>query len=92
MGDMKDGGPAFPCIIYDAFGQSKGNAQGMSLRDWFAGQALIEWSSMVTLKNDPEYDRAQKRIIADHCYDFADAMLAARVHAMAMVGLKAEGV
>lgn len=53
----------------------------MSLRDWFAGQALMgdvaaqsrdvgEW------KNDTETDRLLKR--AEFFYRFADAMIAAR--------------
>lgn len=45
MSDMKDGGPAFPRTKVETvpmFGQVvKGMSEdGMSLRDWFAGQAL----------------------------------------------------
>ena len=36
-----DGGPAFPCQPLDAQGNPMGPLEhGMSLRDWFAGQAL----------------------------------------------------
>ena len=55
-----DSGGAFPNIWFE---------DGMTLRDWFAGQALAgadfdEWR---------EYDH-----LARHCYQVADAMLAAR--------------
>lgn len=58
-----DGGPAFPVtgICYST---------GMSLRDWFAGQALA-----ATNAEDQNYD--PKRI-AQTCYSYADAMIAAR--------------
>ena len=43
MGDVKDGGPAFP-FEYDStgfFGEPARNLHtGMTLRDWFAGEAL----------------------------------------------------
>lgn len=35
MAEVKDGGPAFACV-----GGGLHLQQGMSLRDWFAGQAL----------------------------------------------------
>ncbi len=35
-----DGGLAFPTVLYDAKGFPTGQALGMTLRDWFAGQAL----------------------------------------------------
>lgn len=43
---IEDGGPAFPTtpinLGYDAntYGEGTGSGPGMSLRDWFAGQAL----------------------------------------------------
>jgi len=55
-----DGGPAFPA----------GVSAGMSLRDWFAGQALTGWISDSTA-NVSEPDN-----IAEHCYELADAMVA----------------
>lgn len=46
MTTQDDGGPAFP-IVHQGFGYSDGSsehastiAEGMSLRDWFAGMAL----------------------------------------------------
>lgn len=61
-----DGGPAFPREDYqtdNAPGQC-----GMSLRDYFAGQALINLSD-----NGHTPDRSAQR-----AYEYADAMLKAR--------------
>ena len=58
-----DGGPAFPSQNGHYF------EPGMTLRDWFAGQAL---STM----REPEYTSFEK--IAGIAYKTADAMLAAR--------------
>lgn len=72
-----DGGPAFPAgefhyvavrpdgTQYGAVGVSR----GMSLRDWFAGQALLALAT----EADVEVDDA-----ARHAYRYADAMLAER--------------
>jgi hypothetical protein len=75
---MNDGGPAFPGLdslanseddyndraTYTAYGTS-----GMSLRDWFAGQALTASAMHYPMKaNDA----------ARHAYQMADAMLAER--------------
>ena len=74
----KDGGPAFPnrgdnsdkWPYYD----------GMTLRDWFAGQALAclaTWS----INTDPENPTMVNPIneeLAKECYATADAMLAER--------------
>jgi hypothetical protein len=60
---VKDGGPAF------GHGDpTHGGDQGMSLRDWFAGQALV------LLK----HSNATNEIVADHAYAIADALLTAR--------------
>lgn len=41
MSTTNDGGPAFPCIDTDEPTQASYTSKpGMSLRDWFAGQAL----------------------------------------------------
>lgn len=74
-----DGGPAFPrpaSAVEVLPGTGGGNidlgADGMTLRDWFAGQALtrvlIEWP----------LDGKNKTIVARQCYELADAMLAER--------------
>ena len=71
-----DGGPAFPVReMPDAY-------FGMSLRDYFAGQALIGWLSRVALgaiadeKCLPVAADAMP-ILSAACYDMADAMLKA---------------
>ena len=73
MSDTKieDGGPAFPCETY---GLKNGKettipTNGMTLRDWFAGQALAG------LVQNGQYASGQ---IAQSAYSFADAMLSAR--------------
>lgn len=58
MSDSKNGGPAFP--------------DGMTLRDWFAGQALAGFAA-----HPDNHNWLQKEIAGD-CYDWADAMLAER--------------
>jgi hypothetical protein len=85
----KDGGPAFP-FDYDAphhmgwEGQTERMTHtGMSLRDWFAGQALagllqnedaisnIQQTAREIGESPPDYT-------ASICWNIADAMLAAR--------------
>ena len=61
--DGTDGGPAFPQDS-DQYGP-----QGMSLRDWFAGQALANPYS----RHDTDHHK-----VAIYAYAVADAMLAAR--------------
>ena len=66
-----DGGPAFPVTPTDKSGQIAPTACGMSLRDWFAGQALSGVESCTTVESDPD-------ACAEYCYKLADAMLKAR--------------
>lgn len=69
----KDGGPAFPMQF---LGINRGalsyedtnNQEGMSLRDYFAGQAM---QSLARRATDFE-------VMAAYCYDMADAMLQER--------------
>ena len=60
-----DGGPAFP-KLYNA-------TAGMSLRDWFAGQALAGLFSQSEIANAPSADA-----LAQIVYGMADAMIAER--------------
>jgi len=64
-----DGGQAYP-MGYHRDGNSADHG-GMSLRDWFAGQALAGLIACATSSGDPEKS-------ADYCYQVADAMLKAR--------------
>lgn len=77
MAETKDGGPAFPQHVAispsgDVYGSSY-YGEGLSLRDWFAGQALVG----LIASNDPEAgDRIEE--IPWYAYSIADAMIAAR--------------
>jgi len=49
MSANNDGGPAFPCSdIVTANGDVQTGGNGMTLRDWFAGQALVGLTSVYT--------------------------------------------
>ena len=76
MSQIDDGGPAFPRTVtiddgIDSYREIK--RDGMSLRDWFAGQAL---QGMVHRFDHPHKSR---ELMARDCYSIADAMLAARL-------------
>ena len=60
-----DGGQAFPQL----------NSTGMTLRDWFAGQALAGNLEMIQVIGKQPVDR---QIIATMAYAVADAMIEAR--------------
>ena len=62
---MDNGGFAFPCNRED----------GMTLRDWFAGQAL---AGLMTAKARYYLDAGNGASPARDAYKLADAMLAAR--------------
>jgi hypothetical protein len=62
-----DGGPAFPNLYKDGTGLTVMPIQGMSLRDYFAGQAL---GSCI--------ERAHSDFAARLAYEVADAMLKER--------------
>lgn len=72
---IKDGGPALPQHEFVPLGGGAGywqQAGGMSLRDWFAGQALAGRLAhgFISRSDAPIHARA--------VYEVADAMLAAR--------------
>ena len=68
MSKKNDGGPAFPdaVAVSPSGGVYYGTSAGMSLRDWFAGQAL---AGLCT--SNPGY-------AAKQAYQHADAMIAER--------------
>lgn len=80
MEKINDGGPAFPIPVPPEIEVARGSMefpfghQGMTLRDWFAGQALAE---AIRLHNDGYYDGGNDAI-AKCAYQFADALIAAR--------------
>lgn len=81
MSAPQDGGPAFPVPQNENFVASD-SGPGMSLRDWFAGQALTgylanEHGAYAVVKASASPDDANRRF-AITAYDLADAMLAER--------------
>jgi hypothetical protein len=81
----EDGGPAYPI---DAYGESRLDPSwGMSLRDYFAGQALIAlvWGSFTEIGQDAlkkardnKTAKGAGEVFAVASYEYADAMLAER--------------
>lgn len=69
---VDDGGPAFPIAVPTDFQFAE---PGMSLRDWFAGQAL---PSIISAGTPTEGEGTVFDWMAADAYAFADAMLAAR--------------
>lgn len=85
MSERDNGGPAFPAkapaevdrVIGSANGKDVTSGKewviaefpGMSLRDWFAGQALA---------NSYTFSEAKPDKVAEWAYQIADAMLVAR--------------
>ncbi len=81
MEKPKDGGPAFPERMTEGYDRS-----GMTLRDWFAGQAILSLlhqrckqdGSFVGLEgpiDDGEQPLSDAQCIAEQAYILADAML-----------------
>lgn len=79
---IQDGGPAFPTAYYETeHGDqvwSTGGIPGMSLRDWFAGQALAGILAGGFADTIPHDDVNGGSDAAFFAYQYADAMLAAR--------------
>lgn len=90
MAEARDGGPAFPTLDSGAITQGADNGEqwlsfqsigGMSLRDWFAGQALATFQhgslpDLWTLAK--REDRPIAAVMASLVYELADALLAER--------------
>ena len=80
----RDGGPAFATVIPNPINpdhQPGTRWHGMTLRDYFAGQAL----TLFTMDADAvdrlvRGERPNHHTAATFCYEVADAMLAARAH------------
>ena len=75
---IKDGGPAFPLDNWDTIKWPAGTPSdfgvGMTLRDWFAGQAIM---AAFTSRHVGEYE-GDTQDIANCAFQLADAMLKAR--------------
>jgi hypothetical protein len=76
--ETNGGGPAFPSIeAVEDLGnlcQRVVGTTGMSLRDWFAGQALAGFLASYAV---PEVPMPEPGATAEKAYEYADAMLAA---------------
>lgn len=70
--NIKTGGPAFPTDNAHQTGPHSYHAEGMTLRDWFAGMALQG------LLLDPDSMGATEESNAEFAYKVADAMIKAR--------------
>lgn len=83
MSEMKDGGPAFPRpISHDGNGpraECFPSQDGMSLRDWFAGQAIAGVLGYGSGDIAQDWETANWDNCARYAYELADAMLAARL-------------
>jgi hypothetical protein len=85
MSKVNDGGPAFPKPldpfpnVQDIANASKVPSSGMSLRDWFAGQALAGWlGSYGDTREHPATIPGGADRIAELSYQMADALLQSR--------------
>ena len=75
MTTKQTGGPAFPRAGVNLYGNIKGSQEGMTLRDYFAGQALVAFIQLAKVSN---IDIEQA---ASVCYKFSDAMIEERDNA-----------
>lgn len=82
--DLPDNPWAFPTAEWTRDGDHVREHNGMTLRDYFAGQALAGWIASITDEEARSYDgepvafREHQDAVAATCYGYADAMLAAR--------------
>jgi hypothetical protein len=77
MSEINTGGPAFPAAVtVSASGDVYHGFDGMTLRDWFAGQALAGICANPAW-NDT-FHKSVSAPSAEAAYSMADAMLAAR--------------
>jgi hypothetical protein len=70
MSNIDDGGQAFPVQTPEYGGMPPSYVEGMSLRDWFAGQMM---AALIAAYDEINYEAAALR-----AYRRADAMLKAR--------------
>ncbi|MQX28966.1 hypothetical protein [Sinorhizobium meliloti] len=96
MTDIKTGGPAFPVPEvrgYDGTGIREGS-DGLTMRDWFAGQALAGMATWCPMRDNglsPDFSNKAEvcGLKAEWAYLQADAMLAARaIQSAAPVGVR----
>jgi hypothetical protein len=79
--ERKDGGPDNPPAFPPNAGwrDNDPDCRGLSMRDWFAGQALVAISDYAPLGNPVGIGaREHAKTLAVHAYAIADAMLSER--------------
>jgi len=77
----RDGGPAFPeAIAVGPAGDVYPGFSGMSLRDWFAGQAVVACIQKC-VPQECDTGENMEQMFARKAFLVADAMLAARAAA-----------
>ena len=73
---INDGGPAFPCVYYSepigSIGPQLTIKGGVTIRDYFAAAALKGQAHRFA------HPHEHRELLAQDCYDIADAMLKAR--------------
>ena len=75
MSKVDNGGPAFPIPLNPGESYTEhGKADGMTLRDWFAGQALVAIGAADMRSEMPIVPETMAR----NAYALADAMIAER--------------
>ena len=77
MSGINDGGPAFVGDAWAVDGVQERKGGGLTVRDWFAGQALIAIGASDVRSEAPSAPEAW----AGNAYALADAMLAERAKA-----------
>ena len=77
MTAKNDGGPAFPVpLLPGQSWQEMAPCDGMTLRDYFAGQAISQ--IIAVCANDTTHGMTEADYFACRAYEIADAMLKAR--------------
>lgn len=82
MSEIDDGGPAFPATVQGWNDRLSQSQNGMSLRDWFAGQAVAGIMAMVAANAHDLPEPKGAVGAAMEAYRLADAMLAERARAV----------
>jgi hypothetical protein len=73
---LDDGGPAFPRVVTEDWRERQDG--GMTLRDYFAGQAMQALITKTPVGSAPPGITNRNKATAVGAYDYADAMLRAR--------------
>jgi len=81
MSKINDGGPAFPSVLYSHERAENWSTDGMTLRDWFAGQALAGLCAnsggpfQANALNGWDIVNCDPSHVANWCHNLADAMV-----------------